>query len=78
MVNDLKKFAVKTEPGRLVLVEWEQIFYIEAERADTIVRTARKRARRHLEPLHEVEPRLPSPPFLPHPPLVPGESGPGL
>ena len=60
----LMKFAVKTEPGRLVLVEWDQIFYIEAERADTLVRTARKRPRRHLEPLHEVEPRLPSPPFF--------------
>ena len=63
-MESLKKFAVKTEPGRLVLVEWDQIFYIEAKGADSLIRTARKRTRRHVEPLHEVEPRLPSPPFF--------------
>ena len=60
----LEKFAVKTEPGRVLLVEWDQIFYIEAENHDTLVRMARKKVLRHVEELHEVEARLASPPFF--------------
>ena len=60
----LKKFPLRTELGRYRLVEWEQIFYVEAERDDSLVRTARKALHRHLEPLHDLEPRLPSPPFF--------------
>ena len=63
-MTGLRTFPLKTEAGRVLMVEWDQIFYIEADEADTLVRTARKRPRRHLEPLHEVEPRLPSPPFF--------------
>ena len=61
---NLKKFPLRTELGHYRLVEWDQIFYVEAERDDSLVRTARKGLHRHLEPLHDLEPRLPSPPFF--------------
>ena len=61
---DLKKFPLRMEPGRVRLLEWDKIFYIEAERDDSLVRTARKELYRHIEPLHDLEPRLPSPPFF--------------
>ncbi len=62
--DGLKRFPLKTEPGRILLVEWEQIFYVEAERDDTLIRTSRKKVLRHIEPLDEVGARLPSPPFF--------------
>ena len=42
----------------------DQIYYFEAEGDDSQARTARKKLYRHVEPLEEVEARLPSPPFF--------------
>lgn len=58
------RFPVKSEPGRLTLLERDQIFYIEAEADDSLIRTARKKRYRHSERLDQVEARLPSPPFF--------------
>lgn len=55
---------VKSEPGRVALLEKDQIFYVEAEADDTLIRTARKKRYRHGERLDQVEGRLPSPPFF--------------
>ena len=60
----LKRFPIKSEPGRVILLEIDKIFYVEAEGDDSIVRTARKKVYTHVEPLDEVEARLPSPPFF--------------
>ncbi len=58
------RFPVKSEPGRVVLLEKDQIFYVEAEADDSLIRTARKKRHRHSERLDQVEARLPSPPFF--------------
>ena len=58
------RFPAKGEPGRITLLAIQQIFYIEAEGDDCLLRTARAKLYRHIEPLEEVEPRLPSPPFF--------------
>ncbi len=58
------RFPVKSEPGRVVLLERDQIFYVEAEADDSLIRTARKKLYRHSERLDQVEARLPSPPFF--------------
>ena len=58
------RFPVKSEPGRVVLLERDQIFYVEAEADNSLIRTARKKLYRHSERLDQVEDRLPSPPFF--------------
>ena len=58
------RFPVKSEPGRVVLLEKNQIFYVEAEADDSLIRTARKKRYRHSERLDQVEARLSSPPFF--------------
>ena len=60
----LEKFVVKPAPGKGVFLDLREIYYIEAEHDDCLFRTARKRRYRHIEPLNEVEARLPSPPFF--------------
>jgi len=47
-------------------VECDQIFYIEAEREDSLVRTVKKIPHRRRKSLHDLEPRLPSPHFCIH------------
>ena len=61
---DLGRFPIKGEPGRIILLEKDKIYYIEAEGDDSLVRTARKKVYQHVEPLDEVGERLPSPPFF--------------
>ena len=61
---DLEKFPVRSEPGRVILVENAGIYYVEAEVDDSLIRTARKTPYAHLEPLEDVEARLPSPPVF--------------
>ena len=58
------RFPVKSEPGHVTLLEKDQIFYVEAEADDSLIRTARKKRYHHSERLEEVEDRLPSPPFF--------------
>ena len=60
----LKRFPIKSEPGRVILVEIDRIYYIEAVGDDSLLRTARKKVYQHVEPLDEVGERLPSPPFF--------------
>ncbi|MFV1860032.1 MAG: LytR/AlgR family response regulator transcription factor [Anaerolineales bacterium] len=62
--SGLKRFPVKSKPGKVILLERDQIFFIEAEGDDSLIRTARKTMRRHSERLEQVEERLPSPPFF--------------
>jgi len=62
--SSLKRFPVKSKPGQVILLEKDQIFFIEAEGDDSLIRTARKTMRRHSERLEQVEDRLPSPPFF--------------
>jgi len=57
------RFPVRSGRGRMALLEKDQIFYVEAEADDSLIRTARKKLYRHSERLDEVEARLPSPPF---------------
>ena len=62
--SGVSRFPIKSEPGRITLLERDQIFYVEAEGDDSLIRTARVKLFRHVEPLEEVEARLPSPPFF--------------
>lgn len=55
---------MKIELGQVVLPEWDENFYFQAEGDHTMLRVARRRPRRHTEPMNEVEARLPSPPFF--------------
>jgi DNA-binding LytR/AlgR family response regulator len=61
---DSLRFPIKSNPGRVTLLEKEQIYFIAAEGDDSLIRTARAKLYRHVEPLEEIEPRLPSPPFF--------------
>ena len=58
------RFPIKSKPGRVGLLEKDQIFYVEAEADDCLIRTARKKLYRHSERLDQVEARLSSPPFF--------------
>ena len=60
----VSRFPIKSEPGRITLLERDQIFYVEAQGGDSLIRTARVKLFRHVEPLEEVQARLPSPPFF--------------
>jgi DNA-binding LytR/AlgR family response regulator len=45
-------------------VDTRDIYYVEADADDTLVRTRRRTRYRSREPLREVEARLPAPPFF--------------
>ena len=45
------KIAIRTSPGRVLLLEPGDIYYVEARRGDSAVRTARKRSYRSTKPL---------------------------
>lgn len=64
MLINLKRFPVRREPGRIILLDREDIYYVEAEGDDSLIRTARKKRYPHVEPLETIESRLPSPPFF--------------
>ncbi|MFV2044357.1 MAG: LytTR family DNA-binding domain-containing protein, partial [Anaerolineales bacterium] len=55
---------VRGEPGRVSFIDREDVYYIEAEGDDSLIRTARRKRYAHVEPLETVEGRLPSPPFF--------------
>ena len=63
-VNELLRFRIKSEPGRIILLENGEINYIEAEGDSSLVRTARKHLHKHVEPLDEVQTRLATPAFF--------------
>ena len=64
MSINLKRFPVRREPGRIILLDREDIYYIEAKGDDSLIRTARKKRYPHVEPLETVEGLLPSQPFF--------------
>ncbi|MCI0807469.1 MAG: LytTR family transcriptional regulator, partial [Chloroflexi bacterium] len=64
MLINIKRFPVRSEPGRIILLDREDIYYVEAEGDDSLIRTARKKRYPHVEPLETIESRLPSPPFF--------------
>ncbi len=64
MATNLRRFPVSGEPGRTVLLDRGDIYYIEAEGDDSLIRTARRKRYPHVEPLKTVEGRLPSSPFF--------------
>ncbi len=64
MATDLRRFPVRSEPGRVILLDLNDVYYFEAECDDSLIRTARRKRYPHVEPLETVEGRLPSPPFF--------------
>ena len=48
----------------MILLDRDDIYYIEAEGDDSLVRTARRKRYPHVEPLVTVEGHLPSVPFF--------------
>lgn len=64
MAANLRRFPVRGELGRAILLDRNDIFYVEAEGDDSLIRTARRKRYPHIEPLETVESRLPSPPFF--------------
>ncbi len=64
MASNLRRFPARGEPGRAILLDRDDIYYIEAEGDDSLIRTARRKRYPHVEPLETVEGRLPSPPFF--------------
>ena len=58
------KIPVKTSPGRFLLLDPSEIYYIEGQRDDVLVRTARKRRYRGTRRLAEWEKRLRAAGFL--------------
>jgi two-component system LytT family response regulator len=62
--HGLSRFPVKSRAGRVLLLDSDKIYYVEAAGDDSLIRTARARVYKHVEPLDEVQNRLPSPPFF--------------
>jgi two-component system LytT family response regulator len=55
---------VETAKGPTLLLDPAQVFYLQADGHDTLVRTARARPYRSTRRLHELLARLPQPPFF--------------
>lgn len=60
----LRRLPVKGEDGEIVLVEMADIFYLEAQGHDTLIRTRRKKPYRSVQRINELARKLPSPPFV--------------
>ena len=52
------KVSVKTGPGRYLLLDASEIYYIEGERGDTLVRTSRKTRYRSIHRLTDWQRKL--------------------
>ena len=59
-----RRLLAEIEPGRFELIEVEDIFFVRAERDDSLIRTRRKKPRRSVEELGEIAERLDSPAFF--------------
>ena len=64
MTNNLHRLPLRTVPGRAILIDKHDMYYIEAKGDDSLIRTARRKRYPRVEPLESVEGRLPSPPFF--------------
>jgi len=64
METILRRFPARGEPGRAILLDREDIYFIEADGDDNLIRTARSKRYPHVEPVETAEGRLPSPPFF--------------
>ncbi len=64
METSLLRFPVRGLAGRAILLDREDICYIEGDGDDSLIRTAARKRYPHIEPLETVEVRLPSPPFF--------------
>ena len=62
--TDFEGFPMKSDSGRIILLERSQILYINVEGDDTLIRTARRKRYPQLEPVETIEGRLPSLPFF--------------
>ena len=54
----MQRIAVSTSPRRIVLLDADEIYYIEGERGDTLVRTARRTRYRSVHRLSEWSRRM--------------------
>jgi DNA-binding LytR/AlgR family response regulator len=59
-----RRFVVQAARGEMFLFDPEEIFYLEADGHDTLVRTAARKRYRSTERLAALAARLPSPPFF--------------
>ena len=58
------RFLAQVDEDRFELLEAADIFHVEADAGDSLIRTRRARRRRVVENLGELAGRLPSPPFF--------------
>ena len=59
-----RRLAVETSGGVTVLLDPSEVFYLEVDGHDTLVRTARRRPYRSTRRMADLLPRLPTPPFF--------------
>ena len=59
-----RRLAVETRGGTTLLFDPSQVFFLETDGHDTLVRTARKTPYRSTRRLADLLTRLPSPPFF--------------
>jgi DNA-binding LytR/AlgR family response regulator len=59
-----RRLAVETPDGATLLFDPSQVFYLEVDGHDTLVRTARRRTYRSTRRIADLLARLPSPPFF--------------
>jgi DNA-binding LytR/AlgR family response regulator len=59
-----RRLAVETSGGATLLFDPAQVFYLEVDGHDTLVRTARRRPYRSRRRIADLLARLPSPPFF--------------
>ena len=60
----LRRLPVVYEDGRIDLIEMDRVYYLEAQREKTVVRTRRKKVYISLQRLGEIEKKLPKPAFF--------------
>ena len=59
-----RRLTVETGEGKMLLFDPSEVFYLEVDGHDTLVRTARKRPYRSTRRMAGLLGRLPSPPFF--------------
>ena len=63
-VGALRRLPVVYDNGRIDLIEIGRVYYLEAQREKTLIRTRRKKRYVSLQRLGEIEKKLPKPAFV--------------
>lgn len=60
----LRRLPVVYDDGRIDLIEMDRIYYLEAQREKTLIRTRRKKPYTSMQRLGDIQKKLPAPAFV--------------